>query len=111
MWGGMASRSVKKSARKSATGKPFQKGGDERQGKGPPKGQGGRPPDALKALCRELSDKHKLADIAAKIATDRHQDPRDRLAAIKLLWAYGFGQPTQHVDVTSRHEESIEDLA
>lgn len=107
----MAAKKVTKSAGNSATGKPFQKGDDARRGRGPAKGEGGRPSDEIKALCRELSDKHQLAEVLATIATAKDEQTKDRVAAIKLLWAYGHGMPTQHVDVTSRHEDALDLLA
>ena len=57
-----ARKPAKKSATKSGSkrrgsGRPFKKGYDARRGKGPPKGQGGRPPDRFKLPLGEYTDK------------------------------------------------------
>ncbi len=45
----------KKSGKKSGNSTSFKLGEDDRRGDGPPKGQGGRPPNSFKAECERLS--------------------------------------------------------
>lgn len=57
--GGNVDKSAEKSAppKKRVPGRPFQRGGDSRSGRGPKKGapNAGRPPDAIRALFRETA--------------------------------------------------------
>ena len=53
----MARKSAKKSAKPRGPGRPFQKGGDPRSGRGPAPGapKAGRPPDEFKAMLAGLA--------------------------------------------------------
>lgn len=95
----------------------FQKGGPQGPGRGPAKGapNAGRPPSELREAIREACDRYHLTDILLGIVTadiGEQFTPQsgdtiysetknsDRIAAAKLLMAYGYGQPTQTVDTT-----------
>lgn len=90
---------------------------DPRNGKGPAPGapNAGRPPSEFREAIRAACDRHNLAGILLGIATADIQETyqqgtvvmsatknTDRIAAAKLLMAYGYGQPQQSVDVTSQ---------
>jgi len=64
---------------------------------------GGRHTNEFRALCRSMTDKNELVQVVVDIASGKDEDPRDRLAAIKLLWSYGYGTPKQHIE----HEGEI----
>lgn len=107
MWGGMASKRVK-SGVKSGT---FQKGDDPRRGRGPAKGHGGRPPIVFKMACSDLTDNQVLPKVQTYLESTK-ADPSDsswRWCA-QFVADYGKGKPTQHVDVTSRHEDALDQL-
>lgn len=76
-------------------GRPFQRGPDERRGRGPAKGapNAGRPPDEHREFCRSLiSDPDCEREVKA-ILTDRDHP------AFKAMWAEvarrGYGMPAQ----------------
>lgn len=106
----------KKSARKSApVGRPFRKGGDPRQGRGPAKGapNAGRPPLEHVAWCRQmLSDPRCEAAVEAVLTDPSH-------TAFGQMWRElarrGYGMPAQTVAVsgqvahTHRHEWKLGD--
>lgn len=71
---------------------------------------GGRPPDWLKAKCRDIVDKKKLVEFLAEVASGENVDfsvtidgrvipipakPKDRIAATIELLDRGFGKSTQ----------------
>lgn len=115
----------KKSGENSGT---FQPGPDPRRGRGPAPGapNAGRPPNEFAARCREIADREQLLEMAAKIATGKEGEivtiggttnamvskPTDRIAATKLILAYGHGQPVQPVDLdaTVPHEDALDAL-
>ena len=106
----------------------FREGPDPRRGRGPAPGapNAGRPPNAFAARCREIADRESLLEMAAKIAAGKEGEivtigdstnamvskPSDRIAAMKLILAYGHGQPVQPVDTSAAtpHEEALEAL-
>lgn len=102
----MAAHRVKKSGHKSGT---FAEGDDPRRGKGPPKGSGGRPPNKFKQDCSDLTDTVILTKAQKYLRAKTPKDPAWRWCA-QFVADYGKGKPTQHLDVTSRHEETIEEL-
>ena len=70
-------------------------------------GRSGRLPSDVRELCRELIDKHNLMTQLAALATSAERDS-DKIAAMKLLMTYGFGQPTQVVEHTGKDGGPIE---
>jgi hypothetical protein len=90
---------VEKSAAKSArrvVGRPFQKG-ENGGGRGPKKGEGGRPPEAWKAACRELASRPAMLTKAREVLAQ--PDHPAWLGAWKFLAEQGYGkaaQPLQH---------------
>lgn len=88
----------KKSANKSAPGKPFQSGADQRRGNGPSKGapNAGRPPDEFKALCRELATTANTIKAVRAILKD--QDHSQFLQALRWASEHGYGKPTQPME-------------
>lgn len=106
-------KAAKKSARKSATGRPFKKGGDARQGRGPKKGapNAGRRPDDFKALCASLATREATLDAVTGILAN--PDHPQFMAALKWASENGYGRPAQAVHVSSpdggavQHEHSI----
>ena len=69
------------------------------------KGQSGNPKGRPKVgatiaeICRELADRHKLLERWAKIAAGEIKMKDDaQVQAVKLILAYGFGQPRQEID-------------
>lgn len=88
---------AEKSAHKSV-GRPFVKGGDPRQGRGPAKGapNAGRPPDLFRELCRELACS---AEDAARIALADSKHPAF-IGALKWATEHGYGRPAQTIQHT-----------
>lgn len=86
-WLGMAETAIKRkeNATKRVIGRPFQRGNPG----------GGRPKirKDIQALCQQSTPQNvqRLRDIA------ENGEPAESIAAIKLLLAYGYGQPTQAV--------------
>ncbi len=78
----------KKSARKSAVGRPFEPGRDPRRGRGPRPGaqNAGRPPSAVRAACRDAFARR--IPILEAIADNSTSAPGDRLRALDLLGRY-----------------------
>ena len=64
------------------------------------KGRSGRKPFEITAAARAIFEEHGLLGAAARIARQAEKDS-DRLAAMKFLASYAFGQPREQVDVTS----------
>lgn len=90
------------------------------------KGRSGRRPDAIRELARSLTDEHRLLEVVCGIARGRigeswfdnegkeHAEPTrnaDRINAVKLLLAYGWGQPTQVHEVEHSGTIGIEQLS
>lgn len=67
--------------------------------------QTGRPPNAIKELCREYVFNDQLIEKLAKIATNTKEQTRDRIRAIEVLMDRGYGKADQSIDVTT-HDES-----
>lgn len=90
--------SSKKSAKKSAPGRPFQPGTDQRRGNGPSKGapNAGRPPDKFKELCRELASGQKTIEAVEAILED--QSHSQFMAALKWASEHGYGRPSQPLE-------------
>ena len=63
-------------------------------------GRSGRRPLDVTTAARHIVDRHKLLEEAARIATRGEKDT-DRLAAIRLIFSYAFGQPKEQVDLTT----------
>lgn len=86
---------AKKSAPKSAPGRPFTKG-DPRSGRGPRKGaaNAGRPPDQIRLACRLAFDE-RIATLS-KFADDAKLDAATRMKAIETLAKYGLGTMTDN---------------
>lgn len=70
-------------------------------------GKSGRPSNAVREAARQAVEKHKLLETVAKIARSSEKDS-DRLSAIKLLLAYGYGQPEQRIEHTGEDGGPIE---
>ena len=85
------------------------------------KGRSGRRPDTIKQLARTILDQNRLLEVVGQIALGRigeswlgsdddvHYDETrnaDRINAVRLLLAYGYGQPTQVQQV--EHSGTIE---
>src|SRR5687767_1252362 len=94
----MADQPSLKSARKSARGRPFAKGGDPRQGRGPKKGaaNAGRPPNWLRDRCDEwLSASECQAQIKEILADKNHP-------AFATMWKAisdrAYGRPTERIE-------------
>lgn len=84
-----------KSARKTV-GKPFQKGGDPRQGRGPRPGTGGRPRDEWKAALRDLvSSDDAIARLAAILSDPAHPQ---FLRAMEFAAERGYGKEAQALE-------------
>lgn len=100
---------MKKSAIKSAPGRPFQKGGDPRQGRGPKPGapNAGRPPSEITELCRRLIRNHKLLETVILPIAQHADKATDRLAATRLLLEYGEGKPLLRSELTGRDGEAL----
>src|SRR5688572_15462436 len=87
-----------KSARKSAHGRPFAKGGDPRQGRGPTKGapNAGRPPTWLRESCDELLYSPKCQAQVKAILEDRNHP------AFATMWKAvadrAHGKPTERIE-------------
>lgn len=86
----------------------FTTGHDPRRGHGPAPGTGGRPAAAVRELCREIVDRYKLVDKLGELADSPAYEPRDRIAAAKLLMSYAFGAPTQVVEHSGVEGDDIQ---
>ena len=64
------------------------------------KGRSGRKAFEITEAARVIFEEHKLLDAAANIAVTSERDS-DRLAAMRFIASYAFGQPHEQVDVTS----------
>lgn len=58
-------------------------------------GAGGRPPDAWKALCRELVSRDSQLEVARQVLEDK--DHPAWLGAYKFLTEQGYGKPTETI--------------
>lgn len=67
--------------------------------------QTGRPPNAIKELCRELVFNDKLIERLSAIATNDEEQTRDQIRAIEVLLDRGFGKAEQSLDIT-QHDEA-----
>lgn len=70
-------------------------------------GRSGRPTNAVRVAAQAAVEKHQLLAVVAKIAQASERDS-DRLNAIKLLLAYGYGQPEQRIEHTGEDGGPIE---
>jgi hypothetical protein len=70
---------------------PFGPGPDPRRGKGPPKGQGGRPPKPFKNFLAEMRQNPAVQQAFEKAATDAEH--KHFAAAMKLLADYDEEAP------------------
>jgi hypothetical protein len=99
-----------KSARKSAKpGKPFKKGGDPRQGRGPKPGapNAGRPPNAWNERMEALADRWLIALEAGQVVDDDAHPHFEKVG--KWLVEQLRGKAKQQVDVTS-NGQTLESL-
>lgn len=93
----MPKPAAKKSAQKSAAvvGRPFRRGGDPRQGRGPAKGapNAGRPPNEHVEFCRRLISDPAAEAEALAVLTDRSH------GAFAAMWKAvaerAYGKPVQ----------------
>lgn len=67
--------------------------------------QTGRPPNAIKELCRRLVFNDKLIERLSAIATNDEEQTRDQIRAIEVLLDRGFGKAEQSLDIT-QHDEA-----
>ena len=67
--------------------------------------QTGRPPNAIKELCREFVFNDKLIERLSAIAKGEHEATRDRIRAIEVLLDRAYGRPDQEIGIT-QHDES-----
>lgn len=65
--------------------------------------QTGRPPNAIKDLCREFVFNDKLIEKLSTIAKTAPQQ-RDRLRAIEILLDRSYGKPEQELGITQRDD-------
>lgn len=97
-------------------GRPFAKG--ENGGHHGQPGRSGRRPSSVTLAAQDAITTHDLIGVLASIANGKDADKdSDRIAAIKLLLAYGYGQPTQVVthqgdpdqplEVTVEHRQAL----
>ena len=93
---------AKKSAKKSATGKPFTGADDPRRGRGPKKGapNAGRPTLEFKAWCASmLDDAEKRAKVEEILSDPSH-------SAYATMWKAvadrAHGKPKEHVEVSGK---------
>ena len=64
--------------------------------------QTGRPPNAVKELCREFVFNDKLIERLSKLARSAQRET-DQIRAIEVLLDRGFGKSEQAIDLTT-HE-------
>ena len=118
----MAKKSGSKTGKRPGT---FTGKDDARNGRGPKPGapNAGRPPSRVKALALALVEREDLIEVLGKIAVaelgekwlDKEGEEvygetknTDRIAAIKLLLAYGDGLPTQRQELTGADGGPVE---
>lgn len=89
----------RKSPSKSPT-RPGKHGGRLLTGNPGNKGGTGRPPDAIRATCRDSFDT-RIATLE-QIADDTNADPALRIRAIEALAKYGLGTTTDNTHRISR---------
>lgn len=63
--------------------------------------QTGRPPNAIKELCREYVFNDKLIEKLASIAKSAKTQTKDQIRAIEVLMDRGFGKAEQSVELTT----------
>lgn len=95
-----------KSARKSAPGKPFAKGGDPRQGRGPKPGHGGRPPDEFRDFMRNLVNRKAATDFLTK-CVDGEYGPKFHVAAMQYATDRAYGKAQQSVEHSGRVDGGV----
>lgn len=86
-----------KSARKSVVGRPFKKGGDPRQGRGPKKGapNAGRPPDEFKARLAQLASRDQTLEFLERCLNGEF-GPDAYMKAMQWSTERGYGKvPTE----------------
>lgn len=99
-----------KSAEKSAPGKPFEKGGDPRQGRGPKKGapNAGRPPSEFKAAMRGLASRRAVMDRLRTLTGGSKKVSDDVfLKAFKEVTDRGYGKAVQPLEHSGPDGEPI----
>lgn len=84
---------------------PQPHGGALRHG-GTNKGGTGRPPDQFRKWCREVLGGKPTVAAVQKIADN--PDHPAFLGAMKWLSSYGYGQPTEHHEVTGKDGSPIQ---
>ena len=96
----LAHSNGKKSAGKSATGRPFLAGTDWRRGRGPSKGapNAGRPPDAFKEALRSLASRTDVLRRLETVLTSRRTSNSDFLAAYRFVTERAYGRPAQSIE-------------
>ena len=65
----------------------------------------GRPPNAIKELCREFVFNDQLIQKLVDIAKSKSEQTRDRIRAIELLMDRGYGKADQSIDLTTHDSE------
>jgi len=95
-----ASTDDQKSVGKSVREGQFKPGIDPRRGRGPKKGEGGRPPDEFKRLMRGIVSRKAVADRLRKLTSGSAKVTDDVfLKAFKEVTDRGYGkavQPLEH---------------
>ena len=94
-----------KSAQKSP-GKPFAKGGDPRQGRGPKPGTGGRPPDEFRDLMRSLVNRQEAIKYL-RACIDGEYGPKFHVAAMQYATDRGYGKAQQHLEMSGKVEGGV----
>lgn len=65
----------------------------------------GRPPNAIKQLCRDLIFNDKLIEKLGKIANNSNTQTRDQIRAIEVLMDRGFGKAEQAIELTTNESD------
>lgn len=106
-------KTAPKTARRPANGGPALPLGNHPGNTGGKPGRSGRRPSAVAELAQNMVDQYRLVEVVARIAAGDLEEEwydnegevhssstknSDRIAAVKLLLAYGYGQPTQPVE-------------
>lgn len=71
--------------------------------------QVGRPPNAIKELCREFVFNDKLIERLSTIARTAEKDS-DQIKAIEVLMDRGFGKSEQSIDLTTHDNRPTSDV-
>lgn len=67
--------------------------------------QTGRPPNAIKELCKEHVFNDKLIEKLVSIATSSKGSDRDKIRAIEVLLDRAYGKPEQEIEITQNDSD------